>query len=282
MGLCTRYREGRDVTGLRHHTDKGVQYVAVHYTQRLAEAGAVARSARPAIPTTTPWPKRSTRCSRPNSSATAAPGEASTISRSPPPNTSTGSTTDACTPRSAWSHRPSSRTTTTGTTPPRLPSERQFRASTELDTRHRHRHQLRPALDSLDVHGLHSEEGIAARARHGGGGRVNAPRSVRHIEVPEIDQAAWSLLILGTSTPTREPRPATTDSPPDRRRAGKPACYVLTQRRAAAESRDAQIECIRTLSCDRYQSAMPTAFSTLNGKSAISWSAAAAFETSAS
>ncbi|KFC49795.1 hypothetical protein GY12_24995, partial [Micrococcus luteus] len=33
---------GQDVAGLRHHSDKGVQYVAVRYTQRLAEAGAVA------------------------------------------------------------------------------------------------------------------------------------------------------------------------------------------------------------------------------------------------
>jgi putative transposase len=42
MGLWTRAREGRDTTGLIHHSDKGVQYVAVRYTQRLAEAGAVA------------------------------------------------------------------------------------------------------------------------------------------------------------------------------------------------------------------------------------------------
>lgn len=42
MGIRTRHREGRDVTGLTHHSDKGVQYVAVRYTQRLAEAGAVA------------------------------------------------------------------------------------------------------------------------------------------------------------------------------------------------------------------------------------------------
>jgi putative transposase len=33
---------GRDTTGLIHHSDKGVQYVAVRYTQRLADAGAVA------------------------------------------------------------------------------------------------------------------------------------------------------------------------------------------------------------------------------------------------
>jgi putative transposase len=42
MGIWTRRRAGRDVSGLVHHSDKGVQYVAVRYTQRLAEAGAVA------------------------------------------------------------------------------------------------------------------------------------------------------------------------------------------------------------------------------------------------
>jgi putative transposase len=42
MGIWTRRRAGRDLSGLVHHSDKGVQYVAVRYTQRLAEAGAVA------------------------------------------------------------------------------------------------------------------------------------------------------------------------------------------------------------------------------------------------
>ncbi|MGA8993220.1 MAG: IS3 family transposase [Nocardioidaceae bacterium] len=42
MGLWTRARAGRDTTGLIHHSDKGVQYVAVRYTQRLADAEAVA------------------------------------------------------------------------------------------------------------------------------------------------------------------------------------------------------------------------------------------------
>ena len=42
MGLWTRRRAGQDTTGLIHHSDKGVQYVAIRYTQRLAEAGAVA------------------------------------------------------------------------------------------------------------------------------------------------------------------------------------------------------------------------------------------------
>jgi putative transposase len=42
MGLWTRRRADRDLGGLIHHSDKGVQYVAVRYTQRLAEAGVVA------------------------------------------------------------------------------------------------------------------------------------------------------------------------------------------------------------------------------------------------
>lgn len=42
MGLWTRQHEGRDTSGLIHHSDKGVQYVAIRYTQRLADAGVVA------------------------------------------------------------------------------------------------------------------------------------------------------------------------------------------------------------------------------------------------
>ncbi|PZR52385.1 hypothetical protein DNL40_11960 [Xylanimonas oleitrophica] len=42
MAIWTRTRDGQDVTGLTHHSDKGVQYVTIRYTQRLAEAGVVA------------------------------------------------------------------------------------------------------------------------------------------------------------------------------------------------------------------------------------------------
>src|SRR5699024_3297909 len=38
----TRDHADQAVTGLTHHSDKGVQYVAIRYTERLAEAGAVA------------------------------------------------------------------------------------------------------------------------------------------------------------------------------------------------------------------------------------------------
>jgi putative transposase len=42
MGLWARHRAGQDVTGLTHHSDRGVQYRAIRYTERLAEAEAVA------------------------------------------------------------------------------------------------------------------------------------------------------------------------------------------------------------------------------------------------
>ncbi len=42
MGLWTRRHEGHDTTAVVHHSDRGVQYVALRYTERLAEAGAVA------------------------------------------------------------------------------------------------------------------------------------------------------------------------------------------------------------------------------------------------
>ena len=42
MGIWSRQRDGADLTDLIHHSDRGVQYLAIRYTQRLAEAGAVA------------------------------------------------------------------------------------------------------------------------------------------------------------------------------------------------------------------------------------------------
>jgi putative transposase len=42
MGLWTRRRDRHDTTALVHHSDRGTQYGAVRYTQRLADAGAVA------------------------------------------------------------------------------------------------------------------------------------------------------------------------------------------------------------------------------------------------
>ena len=87
-------------------------------------------------PTTTLWPRPSTPCTRPSSSATRAPRRASTMSSSPPPNGSTGTTRCAPTPPSACAPRPSTRppgspTPTTRNNHNRPPPEPINRASTK-------------------------------------------------------------------------------------------------------------------------------------------------------
>ncbi len=42
QALWHRNREGADVSGLVHHSDRGVQYLSIRYSERLAEAGALA------------------------------------------------------------------------------------------------------------------------------------------------------------------------------------------------------------------------------------------------
>jgi len=42
MAIWRRQTRGADLTGLVHHSDRGVQYRAIRYTQRLADTGAVA------------------------------------------------------------------------------------------------------------------------------------------------------------------------------------------------------------------------------------------------
>lgn len=42
QAIWTRQREGRDLTGLVHHSDRGVQYLAIRYTERLEELGITA------------------------------------------------------------------------------------------------------------------------------------------------------------------------------------------------------------------------------------------------
>ena len=48
MGLWTRRRAGRDISGLIHHSDKGVQYVAVRYTSDSPRPAPSRPSGRPA------------------------------------------------------------------------------------------------------------------------------------------------------------------------------------------------------------------------------------------
>ena len=42
QSIWTRQREGHDLAGLVHHSDRGVQYLAIRYTERLQELGIVA------------------------------------------------------------------------------------------------------------------------------------------------------------------------------------------------------------------------------------------------
>ncbi len=100
MGIWTREHDGHDTTGLTHHSDRGVNIERSATPNVSPKPAQSPRSAPAATVTTTPSPRHSTRSSKPSSSATAALGNRSRTSSSPSPNTSTGSTTDACTPRS--------------------------------------------------------------------------------------------------------------------------------------------------------------------------------------
>ncbi|WP_394353777.1 DDE-type integrase/transposase/recombinase [Nocardiopsis mwathae] len=77
MAVWNREHVGRRIDGLIHHSDP----LNLSSTSRCAtpsdwpRLGRWPRSAAPAIPTATCWPRRSTRCSRPNSSATGPVGE---------------------------------------------------------------------------------------------------------------------------------------------------------------------------------------------------------------
>src|SRR5690606_32472362 len=96
-------------------------------------------------------------------SATGARGGTWTRWRSRWPRTWTGSTTAGCTARPAWSHRPSSRTTSTSRNRCHRTPKRWFRASTEPGTRHLH---LGAAGEQVD------HPGELGQAEHAGPGQV--------------------------------------------------------------------------------------------------------------
>ena len=119
QAIWERHRAGVSLDGLVHHSDRGGQYLSIRYTERLAADDIVAsvgsRGDWPDNPTTTRSPSRSSGSTRPNSSATEAPGGASTTSNWRPWNGSTGSTTAACSTTSAASRQPKPKTSTTVT-----------------------------------------------------------------------------------------------------------------------------------------------------------------------
>ena len=99
--IWTRDHAGQAVAGLKHHSDKGVQYVAIRYTERLAEAGAAASVGSTGDSYDNALAEAFNSLFKAELIATAGPGRTSTTSRSRPQNTSTGSTTGDCTARSA-------------------------------------------------------------------------------------------------------------------------------------------------------------------------------------
>ena len=89
---------------LTHHSDRGVQYLSIKYSERLEEAKIGASVGSVGDSTTTLSPKPSTASTRPRSSSTKARGAARKTSSSQPWTGSIGTTTSASTARSDISH----------------------------------------------------------------------------------------------------------------------------------------------------------------------------------
>ena len=110
MGLWARKRVGHDAAGLTHHSDRGVQYRAIRYTERLDQANAVASvgSRGDSFDNAMAEALNSlfkAECIRTRPCDPTAAGRTSRRWRSPSPSTSTGTTTADSTARSESSHR---------------------------------------------------------------------------------------------------------------------------------------------------------------------------------
>jgi putative transposase len=104
-------RRSADLAGLVHHSDRGVQYLAIRYTERLADEGAVTSvgSKGDSYDCETPSPRPSTGRTRRSSSPGQDPGAPSSRSSSRRPSESTSGTPDGSTPPAVTSRRLSSR-----------------------------------------------------------------------------------------------------------------------------------------------------------------------------
>jgi putative transposase len=131
QALWQRQHDDQDVTGVVHHSDRGVQYLSIAYTERLAEAGAVTSVGSRGDSYDNAAAESLIGLSRPNSSVPADLGKDSTTSSSPPSNGSTGSTTAGCTATAATSRPPSPKPPTTASKPRLRPSVRENRACIE-------------------------------------------------------------------------------------------------------------------------------------------------------
>ena len=109
MGLWTRTHDGHDTSALVHHSDRGVQYLAIRYTERLAEAGAVASVGSKGDTYDNAMAEAFNSLFKAELVRNKGPGAPSTTWRSRSPSTSTGSITAGSTARSASSRQSSTR-----------------------------------------------------------------------------------------------------------------------------------------------------------------------------
>ena len=116
MALWRREHDGLE--GLIHHSDRGVQYLSIRYTDSASLKQAPSPLSGPAgMRTIMPWPRRSSASTRRRSSERAAPGGTSRPWSSPRFSGSTGSTTAGCSNPSATFPRRSSKRGTISNSP---------------------------------------------------------------------------------------------------------------------------------------------------------------------
>jgi putative transposase len=100
MAVWNRTRNGQVLDGLVHHSDRGVQYLSIRYSERLAENDIVASVGSKGDSYDNAMAEASTPSTSGSSSTPRGRGRGWTTSSSPPWATSTGSTIGACTVRS--------------------------------------------------------------------------------------------------------------------------------------------------------------------------------------
>ena len=105
-------RQRQDLTGLIHHSDRGVQYLSIRYTERLAEAGAVRSVGSRGDSYDNALAESVNGLYKAEVIHTCGPGAHWSRSSWPPPSGWTGGIIDVCTAPSATSHRPSTRPAT--------------------------------------------------------------------------------------------------------------------------------------------------------------------------
>ena len=116
QAIWDRTRDGVDLDGLVHHSDRGVQYLAIRYTERLAANGVVNSVGSRGDSYDNATAESIFGLYKTELIRNKARGAGSTTSNSPPSNGSTGSTTSASSTNSAASRQQNSRTSTTVTT----------------------------------------------------------------------------------------------------------------------------------------------------------------------